>query len=305
MIITKRQLLKIIRENLFLEQDQESEWKKYKDEKDWEYKLEGQSPDQIWTTRKIGGNGKVFKLNQAKYKSTVFKLDAEFKTRTEDSIKKDPAGEVSAINRQPAQTASNEEKMEGWKKRKMYFDSFKEAYERLDKDYLDLDRKIWNKTGSTAFQYIKPMGRDEVQFKITTTTPAELSFVMKFSNVIGNVDETNVLFKQISEQAPRNAGGQGKLQTGNNYKIIDLKNIDKAINPKDITGFISGKELHLIALQALGRMKKYFVDGQGGEIKVKESYTEVEESPSPEGGGGGSANQGISSGQQRQADVQA
>lgn len=74
-----------------------AEWVKYGNENDWEYKIQGASPNEIWVTRKANGSGsgKVYELNQSKYAVTVKKLDAydkeDFPKRSDASKKNDPA----------------------------------------------------------------------------------------------------------------------------------------------------------------------------------------------------------------------
>ncbi len=70
----------------------DNEWKKYNNETVWLYKIEGNSPDQIWATKKVEGDGTVYKLNNPKYAATVKKLDAsnELPDRTEESKANDP-----------------------------------------------------------------------------------------------------------------------------------------------------------------------------------------------------------------------
>jgi len=82
----------------------ESEWKKYQNETDWEYQIQEESPNQIWVTRKAGGNGTEYKLNKRRYKSTVRKLDSDsnMPDRTSESIRNDPA-----LSSAPASSASS------------------------------------------------------------------------------------------------------------------------------------------------------------------------------------------------------
>ena len=69
------------------------DWKKYGDETGWLYKIEGDTPNQIWVTKKAGSDGTEYKLNKPKYAKTVKNLDAadNLPKRTKDSIKNDPA----------------------------------------------------------------------------------------------------------------------------------------------------------------------------------------------------------------------
>ena len=68
------------------------DWKAYEGETDWLYKIEGESPSQIWVTKKPGG-GPEYELNKPKYEKTVKKLDAAagLPDRTDASKAKDPA----------------------------------------------------------------------------------------------------------------------------------------------------------------------------------------------------------------------
>jgi len=81
-----------------------SDWKKYGNETGWEYQIQGASPNQIWVTRKAGGNGTEYKLNKRRYKSTVRKLDSDsnMPDRTSESIRNDPA-----LSSAPASSASS------------------------------------------------------------------------------------------------------------------------------------------------------------------------------------------------------
>lgn len=100
-----------------------SEWKKYGSETDWEYKIQGASPNQIWITRKAGGDEKVFKLNNRRYKSTVEKLDKDdnMPKRTKESKANDPALKAASSrssgdqDTDTAQTPPLKEVSDGWK----------------------------------------------------------------------------------------------------------------------------------------------------------------------------------------------
>jgi hypothetical protein len=83
------------------------DWKKYGDEKDWLYKIDGADPTQIWVTKKAVGNETVYQLNKPKYSVTVKKLDRSEKLpkRTQGSIKNDPALKPAA---KPAAKANDE-----------------------------------------------------------------------------------------------------------------------------------------------------------------------------------------------------
>lgn len=69
------------------------DWKQYNNETEWLYKIKGDTPNEIWVTKKAEGNGPEYELNKPKYAATVKKLDS-FNTlpkRTQESINNDPA----------------------------------------------------------------------------------------------------------------------------------------------------------------------------------------------------------------------
>jgi len=69
-----------------------AKWRKYGDEPGWEYKIQGDSPNEIWVTKKAGTD-KIFKLNNSRYKTTVEKLDKDdsMPKRSPQSKANDPA----------------------------------------------------------------------------------------------------------------------------------------------------------------------------------------------------------------------
>ena len=71
----------------------DDDWEKYGNETVWLYKIKGDTPNQIWITKKAVGNGPEYELNKPKYAVTVRKLDAsnELSKRTKESINNDPA----------------------------------------------------------------------------------------------------------------------------------------------------------------------------------------------------------------------
>jgi hypothetical protein len=79
------------------------EWKKYTDKGNWEYKIQGDTPNQIWVTKKVGQE-KEYRLDKPKFRNTVLKLDgtkdpdvakkAGLSKRTSESIKNCPALKV-------------------------------------------------------------------------------------------------------------------------------------------------------------------------------------------------------------------
>ncbi len=79
-------------------------WTKYTEDGDWEYQIQGDTPNQIWVTRKAGQE-KEYRLDRPKFRSTVLKLDgtkdpevakkAGLPPRTPESIKNCPALKVA------------------------------------------------------------------------------------------------------------------------------------------------------------------------------------------------------------------
>jgi hypothetical protein len=68
-------------------------WSSFPGDDVWEYKIEGESPEEIWSTRKKGTNAPIYNLSNTKYASTVRKLDASdaLPDRSQESIKNDKA----------------------------------------------------------------------------------------------------------------------------------------------------------------------------------------------------------------------
>jgi hypothetical protein len=91
------------------ERSVDQSWFSYLGDDVWEYKIEGNSPDEFWTTRKKGTNTPIYNLSNTKYASTVKKLDAsdDLPNRSAESIKNDKAFKTPTS----AKTSSEKQKV--------------------------------------------------------------------------------------------------------------------------------------------------------------------------------------------------
>lgn len=198
------------------------DWKKYADETDWEYKIQGESPNEIWVTRKVGGDEKIFKLNNRRYKTTVEKLDdnENMPNRTQVSIDNDPALKAAPARSSGSGSTGTESSSAPQIGSYIKHDGITYKYDTLAKQVPYWKSKDWNVTfNPTGDKYLAGIGSNGILYfrgskgefyyfsdkqasiKVVNNSQNKDAFIQSYKQILDNGEV-------VDEPAESNTGDQ-------------------------------------------------------------------------------------------------